>query len=221
MDEYSHPSETIGFDLLLSIDDIWQYWSESTMAQVTACCVTAPSHYLKQCWLMIKCVLRHSAESIFTINHDDVIKWKHFPRYTDHLCGEFTGPGEFPTQRPVTRSFDVYFDLCPNKWLSKQSWGWWFETLSCSLWRHRNGLMKFIRNTCSEITLLKLLPHLPGPMSWLFIHALISHILCCKRVPRRTINNLMWSRDNCFVITPDRQLNKQPISRWNDIHHHL
>ena len=50
-------------------------------------------------------------------------------RVTGPLCGEFTGPGEFPTQRPVTRSFDVYFDLRPNKRLSKQSWGWWFETL--------------------------------------------------------------------------------------------
>ena len=30
-------------------------------------------------------------------------------------------PGEFPTQRPVTLSFDVYFDLRPNKRLSKQS----------------------------------------------------------------------------------------------------
>ena len=59
-------------------------------------------------------------------------------RVTGHLCGEFTGPGEFSTQRPVTRSFDVYFDLCPNKRLSKQSWGWWFETPSCPLWRHRN-----------------------------------------------------------------------------------
>ena len=29
-------------------------------------------------------------------------------RVTGPLCGEFTGPGEFPTQRPVTRSFDVY-----------------------------------------------------------------------------------------------------------------
>ena len=51
-------------------------------------------------------------------------------RVTAHLCGEFTGPGEFPTQRPVTRSIDVYFDLRPNKQLSKQSWGWWFEMLS-------------------------------------------------------------------------------------------
>ena len=47
--------------------------------------------------------------------------------------------GEFPTQRPVTRSFDVYFDLRPNKRLmKKQSWGWWFVTLSSPLWRHRN-----------------------------------------------------------------------------------
>ena len=48
------------------------------------------------------------------------------------------GTGEFPAQRPVTRSFDVFFDLRPNKRLSKQPWGWWFETLSCSLWCHCN-----------------------------------------------------------------------------------
>ena len=47
--------------------------------------------------------------------------------------------GEFPTQRPVTRSFDVFIDLRLNKRLSKQPWGWWFESLSCPLWRHRNG----------------------------------------------------------------------------------
>ena len=39
-------------------------------------------------------------------------------RVTGPLCGEFTGPGEFPIQRPVTRSFDVFFDLRLNKWLS-------------------------------------------------------------------------------------------------------
>ena len=59
-------------------------------------------------------------------------------RVTGHLCGEFTGPGEFPAQRPVTRSFDVFFDLCLNKRLSTQSWGLWCETLSRPLWRHRN-----------------------------------------------------------------------------------
>ena len=55
---------------------------------------------------------------------------------TGFLCGEFTGTGEFPAQRPVTRSFDVFFDLRLNQRMSKQSWGWWFETLSCPLWRH-------------------------------------------------------------------------------------
>ena len=55
------------------------------------------------------------------------------------ICAENSPvPGEFPAQRPVTRSFDVFFDLRLNKRLSKQSWGWWFETISCSLWRHRN-----------------------------------------------------------------------------------
>ena len=58
------------------------------------------------------------------------------------ICaGNSPVPGEFPTQRPVTRSFDVYFDVRPNKRLSKESWGWWFETLSCPLWRHRNGFL--------------------------------------------------------------------------------
>ena len=70
--------------------------------------------------------------------------WRHqmetFSALLAICAGNSPVPGEFPTQRPVTRSFDVYFDLRPNKWLSKQSWGWWFETLSCSLWRHRNAL---------------------------------------------------------------------------------
>ena len=59
-------------------------------------------------------------------------------RVTGHLCGEFIVPGEFPIQRPVTRNFNVFFDLRLNKRLSKQSWGWWFEMLSRPLWRHRN-----------------------------------------------------------------------------------
>ena len=43
---------------------------------------------------------------------------------------------EFSSPRPVTRSFHVFFDLLLNKRLSKQSWGWWFETPSRTLWRH-------------------------------------------------------------------------------------
>ena len=50
--------------------------------------------------------------------------------------------GNSPVTRPVTRSFDVFFDLCLNKQLSKQSWGWWFETPSRPLWRHFNEIQQ-------------------------------------------------------------------------------
>ena len=44
------------------------------------------------------------------------------------------------SQRPMTQSFDVFFDLRLNERLSKQSWGWWFETPSRPLWRHCNDV---------------------------------------------------------------------------------
>ena len=55
------------------------------------------------------------------------------------LCvGNSPVTGELPSQRQVTWSSGVSFDLRLNKRLSKQSWGWWFETPSRSLWRHCN-----------------------------------------------------------------------------------
>ena len=56
-------------------------------------------------------------------------------RVTGLLCGEFTGP-----QRPVTRTFDIFFDMCLNKQLRKQSRRWLFETPSRPVWRHCNGI---------------------------------------------------------------------------------
>ena len=69
--------------------------------------------------------------------------WRHqmetFPALLAICAGNSPVPGELPAQRPVTWSFAVFFDLRLNKPLSKQSWGWWFETLSRPLWRHCNG----------------------------------------------------------------------------------
>ena len=79
-------------------------------------------------------------------------------RVTGPLCGEFTGPRWIPSQRSVTRSFDVFFDLRLNIQLSKQSWGRWFETQSCSLWRHCNaqyGSLKFFSRTAAETPYFK------------------------------------------------------------------
>ena len=57
------------------------------------------------------------------------------------LCaGNSPVTGEFSAQKPMTRSFDVFFGLPLNKRLSKQWRGWWFEAPSRSLWRHCNML---------------------------------------------------------------------------------
>ena len=53
------------------------------------------------------------------------------------LCeGNSPVAGEFLAQRPVTRSWDVFFDLRLNKRLSRPSKRWWFQTQSRLLWRH-------------------------------------------------------------------------------------
>ena len=57
--------------------------------------------------------------------------------------------GEFAAQRPVTRRLDVFFCLRRNKRFSKQSWGWWFETPSRTLWRNCNGHVQ-IANTSDQ-----------------------------------------------------------------------
>ena len=59
---------------------------------------------------------------------------------------------EFPTQRPVTRNFDVFFDLRLNKQLSKQSWGWWFETPSCSLFTEDKATLVQVMAWCHQGT---------------------------------------------------------------------
>ena len=95
-------------------------------AKVMAYCMTAPIHYMNQCWLIIEDVLWHSHENNFTRNthelhplhvfgnytftittaspsgqwvklpHDDVINWKHFPRYWPFVMGIHRSPVNSP-----------------------------------------------------------------------------------------------------------------------------
>ena len=85
--------------------------------------------------------------SIIFINirrHSVLSCWRHQMETFSALLGicarNSPVTGEFPAQRPVTQSFDAFFDLRLNKRLSKQSWGWWLETPSRPLWRHHNAL---------------------------------------------------------------------------------
>ena len=79
---------------------------------------------------------------LLTLNHDDVIKRKHFPHYWPFVLVIHRSPVN-PPHKGQWR-FNVFFDRRLNKRLSKQSWGWWSETPSCSLWRHCNALLLMI-----------------------------------------------------------------------------
>ena len=89
------------------------------------------------CWREQKARSRHtfSAGCHKTHTHTHTTHTTHF-HVTGPLCGNSPLTDEFPSQRPMTRSFDVFFNLRLNKRLCKQSRRRWFETPTRSLWRH-------------------------------------------------------------------------------------
>ena len=129
-------------------------------------------------------------------------------RVTGHLCGEFAGPA----QRAVTRSFVVFFDLRLNKRLSKQSWGWWFGTLSRPLLRHCYGyfgwpifdvLPGYIRQAFSEHSLLRI-------PTVVFLWGKIVVEKIPKRGPRLACNiftssyeNILLPYENALCMSPE------------------
>ena len=89
------------------------------------------------------------------------------------ICaGNSPVPGEFPTQRPVTRSFDVYFDLRPNK-------GWVNNREAGDLSRHRAH--------CDIIVMM-------AP-DWLAAVSIRIHI-------RNFVGVIMDLTKNCVLVTP-------------------
>ena len=85
---------------------------------------------------------KYSNSDAIPLVNKSLIWWRHqmeiFPALLALCVENSTVTGESSTQRPVTRSFDVFFDLRLNKRLNKQWWGRRFETPSCPLWRHCN-----------------------------------------------------------------------------------
>ena len=74
--------------------------------------------------------------------NNDVIKWKHYPHYWPFVWGIHQPPVKSPHKGQWRRTLMFSLICALNKWLSKQPWGWWFETSLPSLWCH-----------CNEITL--------------------------------------------------------------------
>ena len=95
------------------------------------------------------------------------------------LCvGNSPGTGEFPSQRPVTWSFEVFFGLRLNEWLSKQSWGWWFEMPLHSLWCHcneSNCCFHFYLLSLSLLSLPDLYYYFLSSLLFLFLLSLMLH----------------------------------------------
>ena len=82
-----------------------------------------------------KCIEVCFSQEYVLSSHDDVIKWKHFPRYWPFVRGIHRWPVNSPHKGQWHGALMFFFDLRLNKRLSKQWRRRWFETPSRSLCR--------------------------------------------------------------------------------------
>ena len=110
------------------------------MFKYTLCSLTTIQHVKGKIWRCISVVAwwRHQMET--------------FSALLAICAGNSPVTGEFPVQRQVTRIFDVFFDLRLNKRFSKQTRGWWLETILCPLWRHCNGITRGLQSDTKHNT---------------------------------------------------------------------
>ena len=128
------------------------------------------------------------------------------------LCaGNSPVSGEFPAQRPVTRSFGVFFDLHLIKRLSKHSWGWWFETISRPLLRYCNVYHKSMRAVCIEVN------HFIIPLLISVVSSSTLTVYYCMQFNKISIIicNICW----CGVKRPVNgcQTRTKPSSHYDDV----
>ena len=112
------------------------------------------------------------------------------------LCaGNSPVTGEFPSQRPVTWGFDVFFDLHLNKSLDKQSWSWWLETPSRSLWRHCNVWCQSVslQSCCQQ-------PRIRVPLLFMFLKQHNYKLSFAKKnnVSIQTVSSVMYLENVCI-----------------------
>ena len=116
--------------------------------------------------------------------------------------------GEFPSQSPVTRSFDVFFDLRLNISLSEQSRGWWFETSSRSLWRHCNVIWKAL-SPCHDVITAGWTVH-PWIMPILFAEPMMMNDSESDRMTPPTQSEIFMVCNTTWLYNPySRNINAQ------------
>ena len=123
----------------------WHSW----MTQVKFWAQSKGRHVTVTEWA-IKHMIRNLMRALCAYSGDSW--WRHqlgnIFRVTGPFCGEFTGHRWIPAQRPVTRSFDVFFDLRQKLQLSKRWRRRWIQTPSHSLWHHCNVSQKPLLSPC-------------------------------------------------------------------------
>ena len=89
----------------------WRFWS--TLVQVMTCCLTAPSHYLYQCWLIFNEVLWHSLEGNYTGDTQQIYPWYVFEIYLWVKTHSINTPNRWPTMqaRHLTGVFLAQLDI--------------------------------------------------------------------------------------------------------------
>ena len=91
-------------------DAIWRQHPWSTLVHVMACCPSSRHH--KQCWIWFQCM------------HDDVIKWKHFPRCWPFVRGIHRSPVNSP-HKGQWRGALIFSSICVwiNGWVNNREAG--------------------------------------------------------------------------------------------------
>ena len=109
----SYQRSIIRLSSLLPTNAIGQHKAGSTLAQVMACWLTAPSHYMNQCWLGSMCHMASPGQSQLIATkvficfklHDDVIKWKRFLHYWPFVWGIYRWQVNCPHKGQWRRAF--------------------------------------------------------------------------------------------------------------------
>ena len=142
-------------------------------------------HTSRRVWQDVMC---NDAIIVKKLSEIQTLQWRHqmeaFSVLLVFCAGNSPVTGEFPSQRPETRSFDVFLDLRLDKLLSKQSRRRWFVTPSHSLWRHFNEAnvcwTKYVFSyapdevlTASVLRFIKIVYYLKQVLHTFWIHRLL------------------------------------------------
>ena len=121
---------------------LWIYWAAHSHKRSLHCTTGIHKMRPKSGWTIYS-ISHKICTQCYWVLYDDVIKWKHSPRYWPFVCGIHWPPVNSPHKASGAEHWCL-FALRLNKRLSKQSRGWRSETPSSSLWRNCNGIVVII-----------------------------------------------------------------------------